>query len=41
LNELELESTINIQKLGYEFLDKPGIVGGLAMEYYGLRRHGE
>jgi hypothetical protein len=41
MNELELESTIDIQRLGYEFLDKPVIVGGLAMEYYGLRRHGD
>lgn len=41
MNELELETTINIQKLGYEFLDKPVIVGGLAMEYYGLRKHGD
>ena len=32
---------INIQKLGCEFLDKPVIVGGLAMEYYGLWKHGE
>jgi len=41
LDELELETTINIRKLGYKFLDKPVIVGGLAMEYYGLRKHGE
>ncbi len=41
MNELELEAIINIQKLGYEFLDKPVIVGGLAMEYYGLRSHGD
>jgi len=41
LNELELEVTINIQKLGYKFLDKPVIVGGMAMEYYGLRKHGD
>jgi hypothetical protein len=41
LDELELERMINIQKLGYEFLDKPIIVGGLAMEYYGLRKHGD
>ena len=41
LNEQELESAIDIQKLGYEFLDKPVIVGGLAMEYYGLRKHGD
>ena len=41
MDELELERTINIQRLGYAFLDKPVIVGGLAMEYYGLRRHGD
>ena len=41
MNELELEQVIAIQKLGYEFLDKPVIVGGLAMEYYGLRKHGD
>jgi hypothetical protein len=41
LDELELETTIHIHKLGYEFLDKPVIVGGLAMEYYGLRKHGD
>lgn len=41
MNESELETIINIQKLGYEFLDKPVIVGGLAMEYYGLRKHGD
>src|SRR5512141_1946582 len=41
LTESELETAINIQKLGYEFLDKPVIVGGLAMEYYKLRKHGD
>jgi hypothetical protein len=41
LDELELVKIINIQRLGYEFLDKPVIVGGLAMEYYGLRKHGD
>jgi hypothetical protein len=41
LDEQELEATIDIQRLGYEFLDKPIIVGGLAMEYYGLRKHGD
>jgi hypothetical protein len=41
LDELELEAMIDIEKLGYEFLDKPVIVGGLAMEYYGLRKHGD
>jgi len=41
VNELELETTINIQRLQYKFIDKPVIVGGLAMEYYGLRKHGD
>jgi hypothetical protein len=41
LDELELERIINIQTLGYAFLGKPVIVGGLAMEYYGLRKHGD
>jgi hypothetical protein len=41
MNELELETIIDIQRLGYEFLDRPVLVGGLAMEYYGLRKHGD
>ena len=41
MNELELEAIIDIHRLGYEFLDTPVIVGGLAMEYYGLRKHGD
>ena len=41
MNEVELETTINIQKLGYIFLDKPILIGGMAMEYYGLRKHGD
>lgn len=41
MDEVELERIIDIQKLGYQFLDRPVIVGGLAMEYYGLRKHGD
>ena len=41
MEEAELERIIDLPKLGYEFLDKPVIVGGLAMEYYGLRKHGD
>lgn len=41
MDELELERLIDIHRLDYEFLDKPVIVGGLAMEYYGLRKHGD
>ncbi len=41
MEESQLEQVINIGRLRYEFLDKPVIVGGLAMEYYGLRKHGD
>jgi hypothetical protein len=41
VEETELEKIIDPPRLGYEFLDKPIIVGGLAMEYYGLRKHGD
>ncbi len=41
MEETELERIIDLPKLGYEFRDKPVIVGGLAMEYYGLRKHGD
>jgi hypothetical protein len=41
VEETELEKIIDLPRLGYEFLDKPIIVGGLAMEYYGLRKHGD
>lgn len=41
MEESDLEKIIDLPKLGYEFLDKPVIVGGLAMEYYGLRKHGD
>ncbi|MDO8528796.1 MAG: hypothetical protein Q7S06_02805 [Nanoarchaeota archaeon] len=32
---------INLKKLNYKFKDKPLVVGGIAMEYYGLRKTGE
>jgi len=41
MEETELEKIIDLPRLDYEFLDKPVIVGGLAMEYYGLRKHGD
>jgi hypothetical protein len=41
MNETELSNVIKIERLGYDFLDKPVLVGGLAMEYYGLRKHGD
>jgi hypothetical protein len=31
---------IPLEKLGYQFQDKPLLIGGKAMEYYGLRRSG-
>ena len=32
--------TIPLETLDYTFLDKPLLVGGMAMEYYGLRKTG-
>ena len=31
---------IPLEKLGYQFQDKPLLIGGKAMEYYGLRKSG-
>lgn len=31
---------IPIEKLDYQFQDKPLLIGGMAMEYYGLRKTG-
>ena len=31
---------IPLEKLAYNFLDKPLLIGGKAMEYYGLRKAG-
>lgn len=35
-----IDSAIDFSVIGISFEDKPIIVGGLAMEYYGLRKHG-
>ncbi|MHA1668327.1 MAG: hypothetical protein ACTSUR_06670 [Candidatus Heimdallarchaeaceae archaeon] len=32
---------INLSKLGYDFLSKPLVIGGRAMEYYNLRLSGK
>ena len=32
---------IDLRKLDIKFNDKPIIVGGMAMEYYGIRKHGD
>lgn len=32
---------INLKELGFSFYDKPLVVGGMAMEYYKLRKSGE
>jgi hypothetical protein len=37
-NPLEI---INLKELKISFSDKPIIVGGMAMEYYGIRKHGD
>ncbi len=31
---------VPLEKLAYEFQDKPLLIGGVAMEYYGLRKAG-
>ncbi|EMS69218.1 hypothetical protein [Ruminiclostridium cellobioparum] len=32
---------IDFKKLGYKFKSKPLLIGGMAMEYYGLRKSGD
>jgi hypothetical protein len=41
MQEKDLDAIIDLSALGLTFRDKPLIVGGLAMEYYGLRPHGD
>jgi len=35
-----IDAAIDFSRIGIAFTDKPIIVGGLAMEYYGIRKHG-
>jgi hypothetical protein len=35
-----IDSAIDFSIIGIRFDDKPIIIGGLAMEYYGIRKHG-
>jgi hypothetical protein len=35
-----IDRQLDLAKLGVAFTTKPLIIGGLAMEYYGLRQHG-
>jgi hypothetical protein len=37
----EMLSKLSFKELDFSFHDKPLLVGGLAMEYYGLRKTGE
>ena len=41
MTDNNLLTNIDLHKLGVEFNDKPIIVGGMAMEYYGIRKHGD
>jgi len=34
-------NAIKVESLGIEFHDKPILVGGMALEYYGIRKHGD
>jgi hypothetical protein len=40
MNSELMDSIIDFSVIGVNFDDKPIIIGGLAMEYYGLRKHG-
>lgn len=35
-----MEISVPLEKLNYQFQDKPLLIGGKAMEYYGLRKSG-
>ena len=37
---LEYDMDIDLKKLDFEFTSKPLLIGGMAMEYYGLRKAG-
>jgi len=41
MNNIEFEKLINLEKMEIIFEDKPIVVGGMAMEYYGIRKHGD
>ncbi len=36
-----VDAALDFSKLGIDFGTKPLLIGGLAMEYYGLRKHGD
>jgi hypothetical protein len=41
VQEKDIDAIIDFSKIGIVFQDKPLIVGGLAMEYHGARKHGD
>jgi hypothetical protein len=41
MNNALLDSVIDFKEIGIDFKDKPIIIGGLAMEFYGIRKHGD
>jgi len=41
MDKSKILEIIDLNKLEISFSDKPIIVGGMAMEYYGMRKHGE
>lgn len=40
-NECIIHDSVDLSVLGISFLSKPLVVGGLAMEYYGIRNRGK
>jgi hypothetical protein len=41
VQEKDIDAIIDFSKIGIVLQDKPLIVGGLAMEYRGVRKHGD
>jgi hypothetical protein len=41
MSDAEALKAIDLGSLGVEFSDKPILVGGMALEYYGIRKRGE
>lgn len=41
MDEISVAASLDLSALDFDFEDKPILVGGGAMEYYGLRRRGE
>jgi hypothetical protein len=41
MNDASFLDSIDLDKLGIVFDDKPILIGGMALEFFGIRKHGE